>query len=99
MSEQLRRMVLEGIDGVLNAPAIVRRRISAEQMRLLRAQRRLWAEAEPPIMNLLVCYYDSEPMRSADDASGESGTPGSDDGAGAGIWGDGSGEEGEGGSA
>ena len=62
-TEQLRAEIIRGIDAILEGPWLLRRNITAEQLRLLRAQRAFWMAADTDLLTSLLAYYDREPLR------------------------------------
>lgn len=65
---ELQDRIVTGIDTALETP-ILRRFLSAEQKRTLRAQRRFWAEDDGTQLQLLLQLLEQEPRR-ADDEPG-----------------------------
>lgn len=62
-NEELRQRVVEGIDAVLEAPWVVRRFYTADQLRLLRAMRRYWMDDRGEQLTALSALYAQEPAR------------------------------------
>lgn len=71
-AEQLRSEIVKGIDAVTGARWIFRQHISAEQMRILKAQRAFWMSASSEVLNELLAYYNREPLRAQDEGTNDS---------------------------
>lgn len=61
--DELRRAIVQGIDSVLEAPWIVSRWMTAEQRRLLKAQRAFWQADDGTQLNQLLALYEREGNR------------------------------------
>lgn len=59
--ETLRTRTVAGISSILDAPWIIRRFLSNEDTRLLKAMRRYWQESDNPSLNKLLEYLNQEP--------------------------------------
>jgi hypothetical protein len=59
--ETLRAQIVSGIDGTLDAPWIVRKFISADNLRLLKAQRTYWQSAGTAELRKLLDLLNQEP--------------------------------------
>lgn len=64
--EQLRSVILTGLDGIGNLPWIVRRNITDAQMRVIRGMRSYWQQATENELVALNQYVEREPVRSAE---------------------------------
>lgn len=65
-TRDLQATIIGGIDSLLEAP-LVRRMLSAERKRLLRAQRQYWLLAPDTQLLHLLSLYEAEPTRAEDD--------------------------------
>lgn len=61
-TEELRRSIVDGIDATLEAPWIVRRWLSPESLRILRATRRYWMSDDGTQLDKLLALVDQEPV-------------------------------------
>lgn len=70
-TEQARQLELNACDQVLNAGPLARRVIGAAGMRLARANRRFWEQADAATLTKLAACIDAEPMQSEPELEAE----------------------------